>query len=94
MQEKSLAVSVQRETEIPRLMNKLSEVIIATLDAANCLDGKLSNSILRSPIPETAQNAKEVSLPITGLGESIHDKIGEVRKINVIITNIMDRLEI
>jgi len=94
MQEKSIAASVQREAEIPRLMNKLSEVITVTLDTVNRLDGKLSNSILRSPIPETTQNTKEVSLPITGLGESIHDKIGEVRKINVIITNIIDRLEI
>ena len=41
MQEKSIAASVQRETEIPRLMNKLSEVITATLDTVNRLDGKL-----------------------------------------------------
>ena len=94
MQEKSIAASVQRETEIPRLMNKLSEVITATLDTVNRLDGKLSNSVLRSPSPEVAQNAKETSPPITGLGELIHEKTGEVRKIHIIVTSIIDRLEI
>ena len=94
MQEKISVNAAVKETEIPRLMDKLSEAISSTLDAVAHLDVKLSNSVLRSPSPEGTQNAKETSPPITGLGELIHEKTGEVRKIHIIVTSIIDRLEI
>jgi len=94
-QVKSLAANVPvRETEIPKLMNRLSEVIMITQDEVSQLEEKLSNSILRSAAPEPTAEAKKTSLPITGLGENIHDKTSQVKKIHSVVQSILYRLEI